>query len=96
MNPNSNELKNYGTRLVKFTDLESVFKTEGKKVLVINDNIYDFTDFGSKHPGGSDILENFLYRDATNIFHDIGHSSSAILQLDKLLIGAIAEENKDK
>jgi cytochrome b involved in lipid metabolism len=83
------ENKNPEIRCVKFSELENVFKPEGKKVLVINDNIYDFTQFADEHPGGSDILENFLYKDATNIFNDIGHSNSAILHLYELLVGVV-------
>jgi cytochrome b5 len=87
----STESKKTEVRRVKFSDLESVFKAEKKKVLVIDDKIYDFTEFANKHPGGYDILENFLYQDATNIFYDIGHSDVAILHLDKLLVGVIEE-----
>lgn len=85
------ETKSPEIRRVKFSELENVFEPERKKVLVIDDNIYDFTQFANKHPGGSDILENFLYQDATNIFNDIGHSNSAILHLRELLIGVIEE-----
>ena len=51
--------------------------------LVINNKLYDLTNYLEEHPGGEDILINLEDKDATNDFYDIGHSAEAIELLKK-------------
>src|SRR5437868_3765329 len=71
--------------------LESKLKSKysPKHVIVINKNIYDVTDFKTEHPGGDDILDEYMYKDATDAFNGMGHSSYAERLLGKYLIGHV-------
>ena len=43
--------------------------------LVIDQNVYDITDFIKEHPGGKDILLSFGGHDVTDFFHDLHNPS---------------------
>jgi hypothetical protein len=64
-----------------------------KRVIVINNNIYDVTSFLNEHPGGRDILEEYIYTDATIAFNDVGHSESAKVLLSKYIVDSIDINN---
>jgi cytochrome b involved in lipid metabolism len=55
--------------------------------IVINNNVLNVTDFLNDHPGGAHILLNNSGQDCTELFNDIGHSSSAKKILEKYKIG---------
>lgn len=57
-----------------------------KKVLCINDRIYDVTHYMHEHPGGDSILEGSLYSDATIEFESMHHSQVAYRKLADLYI----------
>jgi hypothetical protein len=57
--------------------------------IVIDGSIYDITPFLSRHPGGREILLEYLGQDATKAFHSVGHSSKAKKMLDPLRIGKL-------
>ena len=40
-------------------------KTDQRKLLVIDNKVYDVTQFSKKHPGGQRILSDHLREDAT-------------------------------
>lgn len=44
--------------------------------VTINSVAYDVTDFAKVHPGGADVLEPFLGKDATDVFQAF-HSKNA-------------------
>lgn len=75
--------------LMKFSDIEKVFKSQNRKIIVISDKIYDITNFMFEHPGGADVLDFYVFKDATNAFYEIGHSSDAEELLKKFLIGEL-------
>ncbi|KAK7216629.1 hypothetical protein V2G26_004632 [Clonostachys chloroleuca] len=57
--------------------------------IVIDGKVYEITDYMSKHPGGDDILTEVLGTDASEAFHEVGHSAEAIEQLKPLLRGIL-------
>ena len=69
---------------------------DNKCIVVINNNVYNITEYLRKHPGGEDILLNLNGKDATDEFNDIGHSRSAIKLLEKYKIGTISDADKNK
>jgi cytochrome b involved in lipid metabolism len=50
----------------------------GRLVLVIIDNVvYDLSKFAADHPGGRDVILDYLGTDATTAFEAVGHSMQA-------------------
>lgn len=62
--------------------------------IVIQDFVYDCTDFLKSHPGGSDVILEYAGRDATLAFIGTGHSSAAIHSLKRYLIGELPVEER--
>ena len=65
--------------------------------LIIDDKVYNITDYLNDHPGGSEILMDVAGKDASDMFESIGHSNDARKQLEKLLVGDlfVSEEEKE-
>jgi nitrate reductase (NAD(P)H) len=59
--------------------------------LIINDGVYDVTNYLDDHPGGSEIIVCQGGKDATKVFNEIGHSSSAVRLLNDYKIGQCSE-----
>lgn len=57
--------------------------------LVIQDYVYDCTEFLKSHPGGQDVLLEYAGRDATLPFIGTGHSAVARTVLDRYKIGEL-------
>lgn len=57
--------------------------------VIINDKVYDVSEFVNEHPGGDEIIIELFGRDATQDFEDIGHSPDAIKTLAKLYKGDV-------
>jgi len=65
-----------------------------KKIKIVIDNkLYDLTNFGKVHPGGKEILENFHDCDATDYFYLL-HSNKAREMLKQLKYEEIDEKDK--
>ncbi|KAF0764500.1 cytochrome b5-like isoform X2 [Aphis craccivora] len=64
--------------------------------IVIDDCIYDVTEFLNDHPGGEEVLLEQAGKDATEEFEDVGHSSDAREVMQKYKIGELIEEDKRK
>ncbi|XP_025192543.1 cytochrome b5 isoform X2 [Melanaphis sacchari] len=62
--------------------------------IVINDCVYDVTEFLNDHPGGEEVLLEQAGKDATEEFEDVGHSSDAREVMQKYKIGELIEEDK--
>ena len=60
-----------------------------KKVIIINKNIYDVTEFISIHPGGEGAVEDLIYKDATEDFTDMQHTEFANQLLEKYLVCSV-------
>ncbi|XP_003402123.1 cytochrome b5 [Bombus terrestris] len=69
-------------------------KNEGSLWIVIDDMVYDTTDYKHKHPGGKELLEEYAGQNATRGFEEIGHSLDARRMLKTLLVGELVEEDK--
>ncbi|XP_022235990.1 cytochrome b5-like, partial [Limulus polyphemus] len=59
--------------------------------LIINDKVYDVTEFLKEHPGGEEIILEYAGRDATLPFYGTGHSSDTVREMEKYWIGLIVE-----
>lgn len=66
----------------KFTKTE-VYE---KKLTIIGDKVYDLKKFFD-HPGGTDILENYEGKDATESFKAARHSKRAIEMMQEFFVG---------
>jgi len=63
--------------------------------VVINNNVYDLSDFIKKHPGGSDIIESRAGEDATSFFAGKhGKNPRVIERLASFRIGEITESER--
>ncbi|KAJ5164193.1 Cytochrome b5 [Penicillium coprophilum] len=73
--------------------LQEVSEHSTKKdlYLILNDKIYDCTDFAKEHPGGEEVLLDLAGQDCTEAFDDVGHSDEARAILDdpKMFIGTV-------
>jgi cytochrome b involved in lipid metabolism len=65
-------------------------KGDSRKLLVIDEIVYDVTEFRDKHPGGGEILDDYIGDDASKDFSDAGHSRSAYDILVKLAVAKLA------
>ncbi|KAK7419240.1 hypothetical protein QQX98_003392 [Neonectria punicea] len=63
--------------------------TDKGGLIVIDKVVYDITDYMSKHPGGDDILIEVLGQDASEGFHEVGHSAEAIEALAEMKVGEL-------
>lgn len=61
--------------------------------VVVEDLVYDITEFLDEHPGGQYIVMEHAGRDATLVFRGSRHSQDAYNMLDKYLIGVLVEVN---
>jgi cytochrome b involved in lipid metabolism len=57
--------------------------------MVINDKVYDLTEFITHHPGGYEIMLEYAGSDATNAFNDKPHTRDASIMLEPYLIGEL-------
>ncbi|CAG9567154.1 putative cytochrome b-domain protein [Leishmania major strain Friedlin] len=62
--------------------------------LIINNGVYDVSDFYDDHPGGRDILLAHIGTDATEGFEAVNHSKGAVRKLDKLKVGELPENER--
>lgn len=62
--------------------------------MVINDKVYDLTDFIEYHPGGYEIMLEYGGADATNAFNEKPHTLDAADMLEKYLIGELVIEDR--
>ncbi len=67
----------------------------------IYDHVYDLTTFLMEHPGGEDVLREYLGFDGTVAFRSVGHSTDALEMLNDYLIGILPKreriwENRDR
>ncbi|KAL0478312.1 cytochrome b5 [Acrasis kona] len=75
--------------IVALDDLKSRNNNESCYIC-IDGYIYDVTKFLNEHPGGEDILLDVSgAQDASEAFHDSGHSDEAIKQMEAYLVGRI-------
>ncbi|CAL0318029.1 unnamed protein product [Lupinus luteus] len=57
--------------------------------IVVHGKVYDVTSFLLAHPGGDEALVLATGKDATIDFEDVGHSDSAVEDMQKYYVGEI-------
>ena len=50
---------------------------------MIYDKVYDVTEFFGSHPGGEDVILEYVGYDATLAFRGVGHSKGAVNMLKR-------------
>jgi cytochrome b involved in lipid metabolism len=59
--------------------------------MVVDDKVYDLTDFLDFHPAGTEIMLEHAGTDASTAFFEKGHSIGAQLMLEKYYIGELTK-----
>ena len=62
--------------------------------MVIYDKVYDVTEYLMKHPGGEDVMMEYLGYDATMAFRGVGHSRGVSRVLEKYLVGILPTDER--
>lgn len=67
------------------------------QIIIIKGVKYDVSYFMSSHPGGAEILRDYLDKDATAEFESVGHSKNALEILENLRVieGNTNENNEN-
>lgn len=80
---------------VKFTRKELEKRNHRKDAAIIIDNVvYDVTEFLDEHPGGMDVLLKNAGKDASESFHEVRHSEIAMDWRNKFVVGEVADEDR--
>ncbi|KAG2204140.1 hypothetical protein INT47_011623 [Mucor saturninus] len=72
----------------------SKHNTRDDLYMIIDNKVYDITNFVDEHPGGDEILIEEGAKDASGPFEDVGHSPDARQMLEKYLVGDLDPESK--
>lgn len=62
--------------------------------VIIDQNVYDLTEWLNFHPGGRDVLLSVAGQDATEHFQEIGHSPFAKEKMTQFLVGVVVEPKR--
>ena len=64
--------------------------------MVIYDKVYDVTEYLERgsHPGGEDVMLEYLGYDATMAFRGVGHSRGVSRMLEKYLVGILPTDER--
>ena len=62
--------------------------------MVIYDKVYEVTEYLMKHPGGEDVMMEYLGYDATMAFRGVGHSRGVSRVLEKYLVGILPMDER--
>ncbi|CAG9580841.1 unnamed protein product [Danaus chrysippus] len=78
-----------------FTREEVSRRRERQDAAIIIDNVvYDVTDFLEHHPGGVEVLLDNAGKDASKCFADVGHSEDAKLWRAQYKVGEVVAEER--
>lgn len=61
---------------------------------VVYDKVYDLTEYMHKHPGGEEVVMEYVGYDATIAFRGVSHSRAAFRMLDKYCVGILPENQR--
>jgi cytochrome b involved in lipid metabolism len=64
--------------------------------IIINNRVYNITNYLTKHPGGNKILLQCAGKDCTEYFNNINHSQKAQKELENYYIGNILIPKSNK
>merc|ERR1711953_824511 len=64
--------------------------------MVVFDKVYEMTEYleSNRHPGGQDVILEYLGYDATLAFRGVGHSKPAMKMLEKYCIGILPHDER--
>ena len=62
--------------------------------LVIFDKVYQVTEYLMKHPGGEEVMMEYLGYDATMAFRGVGHSEVALRTLQAYVVGILPRRER--
>ena len=80
-------------RIITKAELDK-HKTTDSAWIIIDDKVYDVTQWLSKHPGGSAVLMDNAGLDATAPFENLDHSEDARKKRDEMLVGVMEEASE--
>eukprot|EP00039_Didymoeca_costata_P018908 m.335480 g.335480 ORF g.335480 m.335480 type:complete len:109 (+) comp17605_c0_seq1:180-506(+) len=60
--------------------------------IVVDDTVFDISEFLLSHPGGEEILLEHAGSNATHAFYSMGHSQHAMSMLKRFVIGKLLQE----
>ncbi|KAJ8736722.1 hypothetical protein PYW08_007378 [Mythimna loreyi] len=75
----------------KFTRKEVESRTDA---LIIDNVVYDVSEFKQDHPGGPDVLMANIGKDASQCFFDVGHSDIALDWRKQFVLGEVVDEER--
>ncbi|XP_075987646.1 cytochrome b5-like [Anticarsia gemmatalis] len=79
----------------KYTRKElEVHNHRNNAVIIIDNVVYDVSEFLDDHPGGVEVLLDNAGKDASQCFHEVGHSEIALEWRQKFVIGEVVDEDK--
>lgn len=77
----------------RFTRLEVESHNNMNSAAIIIDNkVYNVTEFLEEHPGGAEVLLDNAGRDASQCFRDVGHSDIALEWRKQFLVGELVQD----
>merc|ERR1712020_627902 len=64
--------------------------------MVVYDKVYEMTEYleCNRHPGGQDVILEYLGYDATLAFRGVGHSKPAMKMMEKYCIGILPHDER--
>ena len=86
---------NHDKKQLRLFTREEVNQEKERALVIVGKFVLDVTDFirNRLHPGGSDVLAQFIGLDATGAFEAMGHSMRAKQQALQFVIGKILEKS---
>ncbi|KAE9548331.1 hypothetical protein FO519_008457 [Halicephalobus sp. NKZ332] len=68
---------------------EFIRENSGSNLVIIHNFVFDLTLFFERHPGGEDILQEYIGLDATEAFESVGHSPRARTMMLRFIVGEV-------
>lgn len=70
-----------------------ITQTTSTLLFIIDNTVYDVTKFIDSHPGGTDVMYEYVGNDATSGFEGVGHSNQARKMLMKYKVGVLVAKD---
>lgn len=71
--------------------IQQHIESKSATVVILDNLVYDVTNFKASHPGGPELLEGVNGQDATQEYIDTGHSQDARELLREYVVGELEE-----
>lgn len=82
------------SKTISVQEVQAHSSPEKGMYIIVDDTVYDVTNFVDEHPGGAKILKRVAGKDATKQFWKYHNESVLKKYGDKLKIGTIGEKAK--